>query len=115
MTIEQLLHQRARIERAAPTVNAAGDVTRVWSLVAEDVPCRLQREQTVSFLQPVGEVTSTRLRAFLPDGTDLRPAADGLGVDRLVVEGVAYLVTGVERTRGLRVAFQTADLERVEA
>lgn len=110
MAIEQLLHQRARIERANPTVSPAGDVSCIWSLVAEDVPCRLQREQTVSHLHPIGDVTATRLRAFLPAGIDLRPAAAAGGADRLTVDGVVYLVTGVERVRGVRLALQIADL-----
>lgn len=113
MAIEQLLHQRARIERATPAVSPAGDVTRIWSLLAEDVPCRLQREQTISHLQPVGEVAATRLRAFLPADTDLRPASSDARADRLTVEGVSYLVTGVEKARGLRLALLVADLERI--
>lgn len=87
---EQFQTDTAEIMRTTLVTNAAGGQTETETVVAT-VPCRLQEQRAASVIgQERAEggrvVAVTEWRAFLPAGTDVRPA------DRLLVNGTRYEV-----------------------
>lgn len=83
------------IERPARTADGLGGWSEAWSLVAEDVPCRLEQgtgEETVD-ADRIGARAACTLH--VPAGTDLR-LADRVTIDSGIFDVVAgsVLATG---------------------
>ena len=100
MSILSLLNQSATIERSTPARAATGEVSASWAAVATGVSCRLEAGPTQAQLRDVGFSLTADAMAMFPSGTDVQPqTTNGLG-DRVLIDGVRYLVLGVRPLAG---------------
>lgn len=107
MSVAGLLNQRASISRARVTVDAGGETVTTWEVVAEGVPCRVERLST----QPGGLDGGTGARAYFPAGVDLSGPGKERRGERVTAGGIVYRVMSVGRSNGARVALISVDLE----
>ncbi len=88
------LTERCTIERESKTTGTYGEQTRVWTLIAQAVPCRLviARRSELSGVETVidGETMASFYRIALPHNTTLSPD------DRITVNGAVYGVVRIE-------------------
>lgn len=93
MAIEQMLRQRARIDRAVPEVAPDGTVSRNWELVVEAAPCLLEKTTSADGLACVARGYFS-LRGGLP-----APGTGGRQL-RILVDGQVWFVREVYRMGG---------------
>ncbi|MDX2078560.1 MAG: hypothetical protein SFZ02_19165 [bacterium] len=93
------LDNACRIEREATTQGAMGEPLHDWSLIADDVVCRLIRgtDSRTATTERIGMQADMdeSYRVILPLNTDV------LGGDKITVDGVAYRVVSLSRFTGL--------------
>jgi len=107
MSMERMLRQRARIERAAPAVAADGTVSEDWQQVAVATPCLLEK------LSAGDGVASVARCYFGPCDGLLTPGTVGRNL-RVQIDGVKYFVREIYRMGGAggnRQGLLVADLE----
>lgn len=88
------LTDRCTIQRETRTTGGYGEQIRVWTLIAQDVPCRMviARRSDLSGIETVidGETMAVYSRIALPHDTPL--GAD----DRITVNGAVYSVVRID-------------------
>jgi len=97
--ITKYLTDTCRIERETSTQDAMGAHRHEWSLVADNVACRLisGKDSRTAHTVRIGEQADLKesYRVVLPLGTDVD------GGDRVIIDGVVYRVVAMSRMTGL--------------
>lgn len=106
MSLEMMLRMRARLERCAVSVAADGQISEEWLVVADAVPCLLERVG-----HEAGALNGARSRCYLPAQENQAFCARDLAGMRFTVEGQTFLVKSAALCAGLRLRFILAELE----
>lgn len=108
MSIQNLLCQKARIERLTETVSADGAVISAWHTHLPSVACLLEK-----IVCAQSDAAAPRLRGYFPADTDLRPDHAAGAPDRAFIDGACYLIRSVTRYNNRRLSLILAELEPV--
>jgi hypothetical protein len=96
------------IERSSgSTVDAYGNASNYFQIVASGEPCRLvEQEQTVRSDEQVESLAVTKYKLMLGAGTDVQER------DRVTVDGRSFVITGVLKRNARGPHHVTVKLER---
>ena len=118
MSVSSHLSHRATIERATHAIDAYGQRTAAWGVVAEDVPCRLvQREVRAPLGSLAEQPIIIQTTILFPPGVDVRETdrITSVAFDDGTTDAGPFVVRTLVQRRFVRrgVVHQTANVERI--